>query len=178
MRDTGCTRIRYLASFTSRGAKPHATHSPTNCSVRSPDARDSCRSSCKPDARASADYMSSKEPVSARPGAGAGGDCHGGGAKLLFLVRHPLLYSKSFLGACCSRACSKPQLTVYLSFYPSRLFKTSNRSSSSSSWQPQSPRFRSAPQFGQSPLQSGRQNACMGSASSAYSRRSSPTSSR
>ncbi len=93
-------RNQYLASFTSRGTAPHATHSPTNCSARSLDAHDSYRSSCRHDARASADCMSNTELVSAHPDAGAGGDCHGGGVKLLFLVRHPLLYSKSFLGAC------------------------------------------------------------------------------
>src|SRR5436309_16046957 len=101
MRDTGCTRIRYLASFASRGTAPHTTHSPTGYSARPPDAHDSCHSSCRRDARASADCTSSKEPMSARRGAGAGGDCHGGGVKLLFLVRHPLLYPKSFLDPGC-----------------------------------------------------------------------------
>src|SRR5215213_3636095 len=100
MRDTGCACIRYHTSFTSRGTAPHATHSPTNCSAQSPDGHDSCHSSCRRDARALADCMSSTEPVSAHRGAGAGGDYHADGAKLLFLVRHPLLYSKSFLEPC------------------------------------------------------------------------------
>ena len=83
-----------------------------------------------------------------------------------------------FLALVVAENAASHSLLYSLCVYPSRLFKTSNRSSSSSSWQPQSPRFRSAPQFGQSPLQSGRQNGCIGSSSSAYSRISSPTSSR
>src|SRR5512133_3546696 len=73
-----------------------ATHSPTCFSARQPAAHDSCHSSCKRDAHASADCTSSREPVLAHPGADVGGDCHGDGVKLSFLVRHPLCILNPF----------------------------------------------------------------------------------
>src|SRR5205085_12537462 len=103
-------------------------------------------------------------------GADAGGGCHGDGAKLLFLVRHPLYKTLYPFVNCVSTSKS------YYLF--SNCFNTSKRSSPSSVVHPQSPAFRSAPQFGQSPLQSGLQSACIGSSISAYSRIASPRSTR